>query len=111
MGEPRKSRNGNGKPNDPLQRDWKGVAVRMSDGWRGRIDSETSTTIVCIQDGKAPNDWLDGYRAFSRKLIASETKEKILVKMPTSPADRRADLDAFLERARFRREWEKAPLN
>ncbi|MGY4605761.1 hypothetical protein ACVW16_004173 [Bradyrhizobium sp. USDA 4474] len=89
----------------------KGLAVRMSDGWCGRIDFESRDTVVCIENGKAPNDWLDGYRAFSRELIASATKEKITVNWSSSrpTINRRAEVDAFLERARFRREWDSVP--
>ncbi|MGY3443703.1 hypothetical protein [Bradyrhizobium sp. USDA 4473] len=91
----------------------KGLAVRMSDGWHGRIDFETGDTIVCIENGKAPNDWLDGYRAFSRKLIASETKAKMSVTWTETRSSAatvgRAELDAFLSRAKLRREWERVP--
>jgi hypothetical protein len=42
----------------------------MADGWRGVVEQDTGDTIVCIEDGHRPNDYLDGYRAVSRRLVA-----------------------------------------
>jgi hypothetical protein len=44
----------------------RGTAVVMDDGWHGKIESVDGDTVICIQDGERPNDWLRGYRAVKR---------------------------------------------
>src|SRR6266403_498575 len=58
------------KGGEPISGTRKGTAVAMDDGWRGRVEAVRGDYVICIQDGERPNDWLRGYRAFSRRLMS-----------------------------------------
>jgi len=90
----------------------RGTPVVMSDGWKGRVESDNGDTIVCIRNGEVPNDWLRGYRAFSRR-------ELLTVKGGTAQYDWKPDRRAGaaelrpsaaeLRRAKLEHEWNSAP--
>jgi hypothetical protein len=40
-----------------------GMAVRMSDGWRGKVESSAGGIVACIGAGEQPSDhWCGDYR-------------------------------------------------
>jgi hypothetical protein len=95
----------------------RGMVVEMNDGWRGKVEQDAGETVVCIRDGERPNDWLRGYRAFSRRcmtLIGNKglVNWKSTAAVSRSHVDReqsRRDVVVHLERAQRERSWEGAP--
>ena len=92
-----------------------GMPLVMTDGWRGRVESDNGDTIVCIREGEVPNDWLRGYRAFHRRELLTVKGGTAVYdwKSATERAGTVVDLErARLERdqrARLEREWHSAP--
>src|SRR5258708_2319280 len=94
----------------------KGMAVAMNDGWCGYVHLIDGDSVICIQNGERPNDWLKGYRGFSRRLMSiNGTKAIVDWKSATasrSTVNREQRSSAAvvdLERARLEREWQSAP--
>jgi hypothetical protein len=102
----------------------RGTVITMSDGWCGSVESDNGETVICIQDGEAPNSWLNGYRGFNKKLMSFDRVGKAFVNWSTSTsvynrkpdrkhtrgevaADRGVVVD--LDRERLDREWQSAP--
>jgi hypothetical protein len=56
------------KDSDPLAMKLKkGAVIKMSDGWRGKVDQDDGATVTLIRDGAEPlNDQFIGYRGFTR---------------------------------------------
>jgi hypothetical protein len=106
------------KGREPLGGIRKGMAVVMTDKWRGHVHQIIGDTVVCIQEGERPNDWLRGYRAFGRRFITIDGNKAIVDWMSKTAASRptvkreqhqRDGLVVYLERARLERSWESAP--
>jgi hypothetical protein len=88
----------------------KGMSVQMDDGWRGRVEGVDGDTIVCIRNGEQPNDYLLGYRAFSRKLLTvSDGKAFVDWSAAAIPSARNRTVVVDLDRVRIEREWQSAP--
>ncbi len=105
------------KGSEPLGGIRKGMAVVMTDKWRGNVHQIDGDTVVCIQEGERPNDWLRGYRAFSRRSMTINGSKALVDFKATATASRSSadrkqrsrDVAVYLERARLEREWESAP--
>jgi hypothetical protein len=93
-----------------------GMAVVISDGWRGKVHQIVDgETVICIQDGEQPNDWLRGYRTFGRRRLTVDgrtatvewTAAATTVSQPT--VDRRSVAVVDLLKTRLAGEWDCAP--
>jgi hypothetical protein len=93
-----------------------GMAVRMSDGWAGKIEQDAGSFIVCIGNGERPNiHWVGDYRLVGRSLLAIEG-DKVMVIWKSAAAASRPIVDRGrpcvvidLARSRLEREWDSAP--
>jgi len=104
---------------DSLGRLNSGIAVRMNDGWRGKVEQDCGEFVVCIRAGERPDPhWSGaGYRLVSRrsmKIAGNKTEvpwiSTSLASRPTADREqRRRAVEVLLEeRARLASSWESA---
>jgi hypothetical protein len=88
----------------------RGTPVVMTDGWRGRVETDNGDTIVAIREGEVPNDWLRGYRAFGRRELTVKGGTALYdwsaMERGATVIDLQRERHARLERER---EWNDAP--
>jgi hypothetical protein len=95
----------------------RGTTVRMSDGWRGKVEENCGSFIACIADGARPCiHWTGDYRLVSVSSVTIEGS-KAIVRWKSRPTASRLKVDrdeqlrrvvADHNRARREREWESA---
>jgi hypothetical protein len=84
-----------------------GTTVQTKDGWRGKVLHDDGDTLVCIRDGEQPNDWLRGYRAFSRRSMTINGNSNATA---CDRQQQRRNVEVIdLNRTRLEREWRGAP--
>jgi hypothetical protein len=91
----------------PLQ---KGAVVRMSDGWRGKVETDDGVHVVMIRDGERVNELFRGYRGIRRcsavvggKIVKTRS---VVVDLAARKQLRRGVV--IIDRARLESEWEAA---
>jgi hypothetical protein len=100
----------------------KGIAVRMSDGWCGKVEQVAGGLIVCIADGERPNEnWCGNYRILRAGSAIKVESDRVLVdwRKPAALVTRRKaareqrqrETIAELKRAALAQEWSSAPYN
>jgi hypothetical protein len=110
----------------------KGSPITADDGWRGKVLQDDGETVVCLAVGERENDYLRGYRAFSRRWLTFDGKTATATvnwnaAVAADKAKKRSLSDVFglpdlngnrgndrgvaldLDRARIEREWQNAP--
>lgn len=92
------------------------MAVRMSDGWCGKVESSAGEIVSCLGDGARPDDhWAGDYRLVSHTFTIKGSTPTVAWK-PVATAARatidRKQHDAVvvdLARAKLKRSWESIP--
>jgi len=94
----------------------KGATIQMNDGWRGKVEQDCGSFVVCLRDGALPDvHWSgSGYRLVGRRSMtisadkaAVSWKSTATVSRPPAAdrEERRRDVVVYLERARLERSW------
>jgi hypothetical protein len=100
------------KANDPIaKRLQKGTVVQMSDGWKGKVESDDGEFAFMIRDGGRLNNLFVGYRGFQRCSIKVGSN-KVMTRSVIVDLAARKVLNrsvTVIDRARLEAEWNCAP--
>jgi hypothetical protein len=95
-----------------------GTRVVMSDGWKGRIESNFGGIVACLADGASPDPhWAGaGYRLCAPRLFSMNGstaeivwKSAATARRPTVNRERRDAILLDFAREKLERSWESSP--
>lgn len=91
-----------------------GMAVQMSDGWRGKVEENCGSFVACLADGeRSCPHWTSDYRLVSLAAITIKGNKATVAwrSTPRRTRQSRSTLEAVVvdhRRARLEREWHGA---
>jgi hypothetical protein len=95
-----------------------GMAVRMSDGWCGKVEQDAGGIVACIRDGELPDPhWVGDYRLVSPSSITILGNKAMVVWKSAVAASKPAgrgvvvDLARARHRARLEHEWQSRAIS